>query len=99
MADPIPSKSGISLAQVVRGVFATALFYSMVGGTEAMFSPSRHISFGIERACLLLAAGIAPLVVLTVVNRGKLTPGESRACMVGAGLTSLVLLPLLGLIL
>ena len=102
MADPVPFKSSISLAKVVHAVLATALLYSIIGGVEATISPPRNLLLGIERASILLGAGLAPLVVILFclfVYRGKLTPGESRACLIGTGITSLVLLPLLGLVL
>ena len=102
MADPVPFKSNISLAQVAHAVLTTAVLYSSVGVVEAMISPPRHVLLGIGRAFILLGAGLAPLVVILfflAVYRGKLTPGELRACVIGTGITSLVLLPLLGLVL
>lgn len=102
MVDTIPVKSSTSLPQIVRPVLASAFLYAAIGAVEAVISPPRHLLFGIERAFILLGAGLAPLIVILLflaVYRGRLTPGETSACLIGTGITSLVLLPLLGLIL
>lgn len=93
-------KSDAAASHVANSTLACATLYTIAGVAEAWRTSSLHILTGAAQSLALFAAGLSPLlafVLFFTFHRGELVQRERRACLVGAALTSLILLPLLRL--